>query len=75
MGAKVVKKWQKIVLRPTFNLFFVTFCQEKKDYYEKNGFVLLLFCSGYFNFLLISFDCCIIICPMLSRIAASCSIW
>ena len=45
------------------------------DYYEKNGFVLLLFCSGYFNFLLISFDCCIIICPMLSRIAASCSIW
>lgn len=98
------------MLRPTFNLFFVTFCQEKKEniadfkkkamgfladictfvcnlavdalnnprtlnYYEKNGFVLLLFCSGYFNFLLISFDCCIIICPMLSRIAASCSIW
>ena len=31
MGAKVVKKWQKIVLRPTFNLFFVTFCQKTKE--------------------------------------------
>lgn len=26
-----MKKWLKIVLHPTFNLFFVTFCQKTKE--------------------------------------------